>query len=118
MASAPAGYSHIDPFDAHKVEDFNFWFIVMSMLLTSYTTMALQNKQGFNAAARTPHESRMGHVLGHWRTYARLLSVLLLGVGAVTFLQHPDFAHSAAAINTKVQTIADPYLQKQMTVPI
>ncbi|MCS7034333.1 MAG: sodium:proline symporter, partial [Phycisphaerae bacterium] len=86
MGTQPPGMSLIDPFDAAKVEDFNFWYVLMGMLLSVYTTMALQNKQGFNSAARSPHESRMGHVLGHWRTYARLLMILLLGVCAVTFL--------------------------------
>ncbi len=64
MSEMPAGYSHIDPFDAEKVDDFNIWYVLMALVMTVYTTMALQNKQGFNSAARTPHESRMGHVLG------------------------------------------------------
>lgn len=118
MAAAPPGYSHIDPFDAHEVEDFNVWYVLMYLVITVYTTMALQNKQGFNSAARTPHESRMGHVLGHWRTYARLLMILMLGVCAVTYLQHPDFAPAATQINGEIGSIADPYIQKQMTVPI
>ena len=118
MSNAAPGYSHIDPFDAHEVEDFNVWYMLMALLITVYTTMALQNKQGFNSAARTPHESRMGHVLGHWRTYARLLMILVLGVCAVTYLQHPDFAQSASVINAEIGTIADPYIQKQMTVPV
>src|SRR5215211_368497 len=118
MSNAPPGRSMIDPFDAHEVEDFNFWFVLMYLATTVYQTMALQNKQGFNAAARTPHESRMGYVLGNWRTYARMLMVLVLGVCAVTYLKHPDFAASAATINGEIKTIADPYLQKQMTVPV
>ncbi|MGB7158684.1 MAG: hypothetical protein WBD40_11495 [Tepidisphaeraceae bacterium] len=116
--SNPPGYSMIDPFDAGQVEDFNVWYVLMALVITVYTTMALQNKQGFNSAARTPHESRMGHVLGHWRTYARLLMILMLGVCAVTFLRHPDFAQSATHINVQIEQIPDPYIQKQMTVPI
>ncbi len=118
MSEMPPGYSHIDPFDAHEVEDFNIWYVLMALVITVYTTMALQNKQGFNSAARTPHESRMGNVLGHWRTYARLLMILMLGVCAVTFLQHPDFASSATPINAEIGQISDKYIQKQMTVPI
>jgi solute:Na+ symporter, SSS family len=118
MSEMPAGYSHIDPFDAQEVEDFNIWYVLMALVITVYTTMALQNKQGFNSAARTPHESRMGNVLGHWRTYARLLMILMLGVCAVTFLQHPDFAASAVPINAEIGQISDKYIQKQMTVPI
>ncbi|MGC4032940.1 MAG: hypothetical protein QM754_14625 [Tepidisphaeraceae bacterium] len=76
MSATPPSKSLINPFDAHDVEDFNIWFAIMALLMSIYTTMALQNKQGFNSAARTPHESRMGHVLGHWRGYARALMLL------------------------------------------
>lgn len=118
MADRPAGQSMIDPFNAHDVEDFNFWYVAMYTLTLIYQTMALQNKQGFNAAARTPHESRMGYVLGNWRTYARLLMVLVLGICAITFLKHPDFAPAANAIHAELDTIHDKYIQKQMTVPV
>lgn len=118
MANAPPGHSMLDPFDAEKVEDFNIWYVLMYLLITIYTTMALQNKQGFNSAARSPHESRMGHVLGHWRTYARLLMILMLGICAVTFLRHPDFAQSAVPIQSEISSISDPYIQKQMTIPV
>ena len=80
--------------------------------------MALQNKQAFNSAARSAHESRMGHVLGSWRTYARLLMILLLGVCAVTYMNHPDFAAAAAPIKETINSVPAGYLQKQMTVPV
>ena len=101
MSDTPPGHSLINPFDAHEVEDFNIWFVVMYIGWMIYKTMALQNKQGFNAAARTPHESRMGHVLGHWRTYARMLMLLVLGVCAVTYLKHPDFAELGRRRSTR-----------------
>jgi SSS family solute:Na+ symporter len=118
MSAGSPGHSGMNPFDASGVEDFNFWFVVMYSLNMVYQTMALQNRQGFNAAARTPHESRMGFVLGNWRTYARMLMILVLGACAITFLKHPDFAGSAVSINAEINSIADPYLQKQMTVPV
>jgi SSS family solute:Na+ symporter len=118
MSSGGPGHSGINPFDASGVEDFNFWFVVMYTMNLVYQTMALQNRQGFNAAARTPHESRMGFVLGNWRTYARLLMILVLGACAITFLKHPDFAGSAGSINAEINSISDPYIQKQMTVPV
>jgi SSS family solute:Na+ symporter len=118
MSDRPPGHSMIDPFDSQDVPDFNVWFVMMYLAIQVYQTMALQNKQGFNAAARTPHESRMGYVLGNWRVYARMLMVLVLGVCAVTFLRHPDFASSAGLINAEIKSISDPYVQKQMTIPV
>ncbi|MBC8105588.1 MAG: sodium:proline symporter [Anaerolineae bacterium] len=118
MSDNAPGYSHINPFDAGKVDDFNIAYVAMALLITVYTTMALQNKQGFNSAARTPHESRMGHVLGHWRNYARMLMILLLGICALTYMKHPDFAAQAAPITQEIASIKDGYIQRQMTVPI
>ena len=71
MAAAPPDYSLINPFDAHKIEDFNIWFIGIGIFTRIYSTNAFQNRQGFNAAAKTPHEARMGGILGEWRGYAQ-----------------------------------------------
>ncbi|HEY7090432.1 MAG TPA: hypothetical protein VH518_20210 [Tepidisphaeraceae bacterium] len=122
MESAPAGKSQINPFDAGGVEDFNFWFVMMYLAIQVYQRMALQNKQGFNSAARTPHESRMGDVLGNWRGYARNVMLLVLAICALTYMKHPDFAREAAPINNAINSIPadrdDGYMRKQMTVPI
>jgi SSS family solute:Na+ symporter len=140
MSMTPPDKSLINPFDAHEVEDFNIWFVLMVMLISVYTTMALQNKQGFNSAARTPHESRMGHVLGHWRNYARLLMLLALGLCVTTYIRHPDFVQQAQPIHDAIaqidagrvtqpitETVGSqewfenknvPQLQKQMAAPV
>src|SRR5688500_17057995 len=49
MSNTPPGHSMINPFDAHEVDDFNFWFVMMYVVWMIYQTMALQNKAGFNA---------------------------------------------------------------------
>ncbi len=118
LAAAPAGYSPMNPFDAEKVKDFNFYFILMGLFIRIYITGAFQGRQGFTAAARTPHEGRMGGVLGEWRGYARQLMLLLLGVCALTFLNHPSFAGRSAAVHESINAIGDGYLRNQMTVPI
>jgi SSS family solute:Na+ symporter len=118
MAKALPGRSMMDPFDANKIPDFNFGFAVMQAILQVYTALALQNRQGFNAAARTPHEAKMGGVLGNWRSYARTLITLSLGVCALAFMQHADFATQAAPAHEALGAIKDPYLHKQMMVPV
>lgn len=115
---AGPGYSMIDPFDAGKVKDFNFGFAVMNTIFMVYNSLILQNRQGFNAAARSPHEARMGGVLGNWRMYARTLITVALGIAAVTFLKHSDFANAARPALDAVKSIPDSYLQTQMSVPI
>jgi SSS family solute:Na+ symporter len=97
MSRAQPGMSPLNPLDAGKVQDYNLWFVVMGVITRIYATNASQNRQGFNAAARTAHESRMGGLLGEWRQYARNLMILVLGVCAVAYMQHPSFARRGPA---------------------
>jgi SSS family solute:Na+ symporter len=118
LRNVPAGYSMINPFDAHKVEDFNFWFMAMTLVLSTYGTMAFQNASAYNAAARTPHESRIGAMLARLREQGKVVVIVLLAICAVTFLKHPDFAQQAAEANATIAGISDPQRKLQMEVPI
>src|SRR5205814_197923 len=108
--------SMIDPFDAWNVPDFNIGYMIMSVMLAIYGTMALQNTQGFNAAARTPHESRMAGILGKWRLDVRIMLLLGVTVAAATFLNHPQFASASRDANELIHSIRNPQIQKQMTI--
>jgi len=115
--SAP-GESLVNPFDTTRVADFNIWFMLMAAFTRVYTTMAFQGKQGFNSAARTAHEQRMGGILGEWRGMARSLMLLLLAIGAMTFIRHPAFAQQSALVHQALASIPDTYLRKQMSITI
>src|SRR5207244_4270209 len=116
LSNAPQGLSKFDPFDAWKVPDFNVGYVVMTLILSIYGTMALQNTQGFNAAARTPHESRMAGLLGRWRLDVRVMLLLGIACVALTFLNHADFATAAAPANDAIKAIREPQIQTQQTI--
>jgi SSS family solute:Na+ symporter len=118
MQQAPPRKSTLNPFDAQDVQDFNVWYVLMSLALGIYRTMALQNKQGFNSAALTPHDFRMSAILLEWRGYARMLMLFMLTLAALTFMNHIAFAEQAAPIHQSISTIEDSQLRKQMTVPV
>jgi SSS family solute:Na+ symporter len=119
MTSQPPGHSFVNPLDASKVRDFNMWFILMGMFTRVYSTMASQQqRQGFYSAAKTPHESRMGQVLGEWRTYAGTLMILVLTICCVTYLRNPHFETASAPIKSAIGAVQTPYLQEQLTIPI
>lgn len=117
MLDRPPGYSLMNPMDSMKLEDFNVWFIFMVILLNLYGTMAWQNSSAYNSAARTPHESRMGNLLGRWREYSRILAVTVLSMCALTFLNHIGYADQAAPVYEVIGRIDNPQIQKQMLVP-
>lgn len=112
------GQSVLNPFDAANVPDFNLWYVLMSIFVWVYGTMAWQNASGYNSAALNAHESRMGIVLGRWRDMSRVVTVTLLAICAATFLAHADFAAAAAPAKEAIAGIADPQLRQQMSVPV
>lgn len=114
----PPGHSMINPMDSLETKDFNLFYVLIQLVLAVYGTMAWQNASAYNAAAYTPHESRMATILGRWRELGKVAVVTLLAVCAVTYLQHPDFAAGAHSVAQTVGQIDQPQIQRQMTIPI
>lgn len=117
LTDRPPGQSLINPFDAGALKDFNITYVLMGAFVSIYGTMAWQNQSAYNAAGLTPHENRMGNILGRWRDSARGTTVMLLGICALTYVSHPDFAVQAAQVNEIVSRIPDPQMQQQMLLP-
>lgn len=107
------GQSLVNPFDQNRTKDYNVWYALMLLATTVYGTMAVQKDNSFSSAARNPHESRMGVVLGNWRTMARNVMLVVLALGALTYLKTPGFPG-----RSELAAIADPEIRSQMQVPI
>jgi solute:Na+ symporter, SSS family len=118
IGTRPPGHSMVNPFDAWQVQDFNLWYVLMGVFVGTYGTMAWQNSSAYNSAGATPHEARMGGLLGRWRESGKSVVVVLLAVAAITYLGHPDFAQSSASAHQAISEIAQPQIQKQMTIPV
>ena len=118
LSRRSAGHSLLNPFDAGKLSDFNLSYAAMGMLVGIYGTMAWQNASGYNSAAATAHESRMGGVLGRWREMGKSAVLVLLAVCALTYLENPRYAPQARQVEAKVHRIAQPQIQEQMRMPI
>ena len=123
LMSFPKDQSLINPFRAFKVEDFNVWFELIGAFSAIYGVMAWQGTQGFNCSAASPHEQKMGGILGVGALVFEVMQTLL-AICALTFLTNPDFAHGANHVNELVAQIHGAnsaeaaYLQTQMRVPI
>ena len=118
LARRAGGQSLLNPFDAGKLSDFNLSYVIMSMIVVIYGTMAWQNASGYNSAALNAHEARMGGVLGRWRESGKSAVIVLLAVCAMTYLQHPHYAAQAAQVEQQVTRISQPQIQQQMRLPI
>lgn len=118
LTARPPGESLLNPFDSAGISDFNLWYVLMTILIGAYGTMAWQNSSAYNSAALTPHESRMSSVLGRWREMGRTTAITLLAISSLTFVSHPDFALLAQPAVDQVSGLADPLARQQMHVPI
>ena len=117
MLERPAGQSLMNPFDSMGLTDFNLWYVLMSIFVGVYSTMAWQNASAYNSAARTPHESRMGNVLGRWKEFVNLTAVTMLALAAITFLNHPDFSSGASTVNGILDGVSNSQIREQVRIP-
>lgn len=115
LLDAKPGHSMVNPFDSAGQADFNLAYMVIALWMSIYGTMAWQNNHAFNSSAFSPHESRMGVILGRWRHFAISTMMIILGVCALTFL-HSDAG--AAAVQAQIQAIGDSDVSKQVAVPV
>jgi SSS family solute:Na+ symporter len=115
LMSAPKGHSMVNPFDSFGMKDFNIWYVVMAVMMTAYTTMAWQNQHAFNASGSSPHEARMGGILGNWRTFAGDSMKYMLVLFALCYISSP---HGSAAIHPVLDHISSDTTRKQMEIPI
>jgi SSS family solute:Na+ symporter len=118
LAAAPAGKSLINPFDQAGISDFNLWFFLIFAFKLFYNRLGWQGTQGYNCAAKTPHEAKMAGVLAEWRGGVSYLILMLMPIGAYVLLHSAKFAPEAAGIQQTLAGIPDKQVQSQMTVPI
>lgn len=118
LSDRPPGQSWLNPMDSLGLKDFNIWFILMIAVVNIYGTMAWQNQSSYQSAPLTAHEARMGGLLGRWREMGKAAVIGLLGICAITYLHHPDFAVQASHVRLEVSKIADPQIREQMNIPI
>jgi SSS family solute:Na+ symporter len=120
IAGSAPGKSLINPMDISEQPDFNIIFFLIAVFFTVYSVMAWQGAQGYNCAATTAHEAKMANVMGQLRGAMFHLGLVLIPVVALTVMNHPDYADTAAAVTQDLkETYPDSVQhQRQMTVPV
>lgn len=115
---APANASMIHPFHTSAMPDFGVSYFLIAVFGSVYTYMSWQGTSGFNSAARTPHEQKMGGIIGIWRCFPQGVMTILLALSAYAILHLPEYSAKAAAINNALQQIDSETIRGQMMVPV
>ncbi|NLW86162.1 MAG: sodium:panthothenate symporter [Planctomycetes bacterium] len=109
LMDRPPGKSMLNPFDIHHLRTFNLFYVLVGIFGSIVNRLAWSGSQAYNTAAATPHEQKMGQVLGTWRAGFSGMMYVLLGISAYMFLNHDNFARQAADVRRElaVKAMAD-----------
>ena len=107
--------SMIHPMKIKKKQDLNIWFYLMSFWLVFYGGRIWQGSQGYNAAALTPHEARMGNVLSPLRIMIQTAFCVVLPICALAFFNSDAVP---APVSDYLAKLNNPHLQRQMSTPM
>ena len=108
----------MNPFKQGGLPDFGPSFFIMMTILFIAKTGVWQGGAGFMTAAKTPHEAKMGNILGSWRWLMITLGTVAFSVAAYVLIWNPIYGDLQAEIARTTRQIPDAYLQSQMLVPI
>ncbi|HVP13636.1 MAG TPA: sodium:solute symporter [Phycisphaerae bacterium] len=116
LLAAPPEKSMVHPFHLGQEGQFNFWYYLIGVFIMFYTMMAWQGTQGYNCAAKTPHEAKMANILNGWRWRVLMLIILIVPICARTVMNHPDFAAQAATVNSRLAAVEGRTVQETETL--
>lgn len=86
VMTRPEGESFFNPFNVGHLSSFNIFFIIIGMISAVYARNAWLGSQAYQASASSPHEQKMAGVLGAWRGGFLNISLMLLVIGAFTYM--------------------------------
>ncbi len=115
---APPGQSMLNPMDIKANKGFNLFYYILVAIMGLYGYKTWQSEQGYNCAARTPHEAKMSGILSVYRYWAFLGAMTLIPLAAYAFMHHPDYADQTAPVHAALEQIDNEEIRLQMTVPV
>lgn len=104
MMARPAGESFFNPFNVDKMTSFNLLYIIIGMFGSIYNRNAWLGSQAYQVSAASPHEQKMAGVLGQWRAGFTYLALMLLVLGAYTYMNSTKWAGHAEKVNVELDT--------------
>ncbi len=115
VLSRPDGESFFNPFNIGHLSDFNILFVIISIVGAVYGRNAWLGSQGYMASASSPHEQKMAGVLASWRTGFLNISLMLLVIGAYTYMNSKTWEQGRTAVLTELdmRTAEDFRLQEK-----
>jgi len=124
MEDRAAGESFLDPYNIENLRDFNFFFLLVTIMAGFLHRSSWTGAGGSSSAARSPHEQKMAALLGTWRQAIGAVFYVIVSVAIFTMLNHKDFAKEAHTIRLELtnkvaqEVVADSKLREAVVANI
>ena len=102
MTDRAAGESFINPYNIENLRDFNFFFLLVTIMASFLHRASWTGAGGSSSAARSPHEQKMAALLGTWRQAIGAVFYVLVSIAVFTMLNHKDFSDKAHSIRLEL----------------
>ncbi len=97
------GESFFNPFNIGSLSDFNIFYVIIGMISMVYARNAWLGSQGYMTSATSPHEQKMAGVLSSWRVGFINIALMLLVIGAYTYMNSPKWRHKAEIVQAELE---------------
>ena len=102
LEARPPEQSFLDAYDVSKLSDFNLVYVFSGLIGLFLNRMSWGGASGYNGAAKSAHEAKMGALLGTWRGGFNTMIFILLAVAAFAYLNHQNYAEEARAVRSQL----------------
>ena len=113
VLSRPEGESFFNPFNVDKLTQFNLLYIIIGMIGAIYNRNAWLGNQAYYCSAANPHEQKMAGVLGQWRAGFMGIALMLMVIGAYTYMNSSHYASHADAVHQEIHEM----VQEEFPLP-
>ncbi len=100
LLARPAGQSFLNPYDIHHLRDFNLFYVFVGLFSSFFSRLSWAGCQGYSAAAKSPHEQKMGGLLGSWRGGFSTMMIVVIALVVYTYMNEPRFQPGPTGANT------------------
>lgn len=98
LADRAPGESMLNPYDVKNLRDFNIAYVIIGLVGSIMNRFSWSNAQGYSVAGSSPHEQKIGGVLGNWRGGFSGMMFILLGISAYAYMNGVHFKTEAREV--------------------
>lgn len=120
LSSGNPDKSLVNPFATAGLRDFNMGFFLIALFLMVFKWKIWLGSQGFMVSAASPHEAKMGSLLGTWRGLLQANLLILIPLCALMVLQGglDEFAALKESVSVTLSGLENSTLQEQLQVSV